>query len=82
MYFVLYLISWSFCNLLKYCLYMYINQVAKAHSVYIYKSLLTCLFWGIVGHLVFHPKEFPNYCWIICLFSVLSVMRCNLYYLL
>jgi len=34
--------------------------------------LLTCLFLGIVGTLVlvFHPKEFPNYCWIICVFSV------------
>lgn len=84
MYFVLYLISWSFCNLLKYCLY--INQIAKAHSLYLWGYINACwlaCFWEVgTLVLVFHPEEFVNYCWIILPVQCLSVTCYNLYYLL
>lgn len=72
--FVLYLITWSFCNLLKCCLH--INQVAKAHSSYLWDHItcfLTCLFLGTVGTLVlfFPPKRIPELLLDFCLFSAL-----------
>lgn len=40
MYFVLYLISWSFCKFPKYSTFL--NHVAKAHSLYLWDYINTC----------------------------------------
>lgn len=77
MYFVLYLISWSFCKFLKYS--TFINHVAEAHSLYLWAYINTCwLAFGSSWNICFGSLK---NLWItiglfICFVSVLGALTC------